>query len=79
MTALLASVVKSAKCKLHHINTQHYNTPAVLPAQRTCHRFDTAKAEGEMAKPYFCTQAGLIVSDLLHNFALMQLQNLHHI
>ena len=35
----------------------------VLPAQHTCHGVETAKAEGEMAKPYFCTQAGLTVSD----------------
>jgi len=38
---------------------------SVLLAQHTCHRVETAKAEGEMAKPYFCTQAGLTVSDFL--------------
>jgi len=38
--------------------------PAVLPAQRTGHEVETAKAEGEMAKPYFCTQAGLTVTSV---------------
>jgi len=44
LTALLPSVVKSVKCKLHHINRCHQNTPGVLPVQRTCHRVETAKA-----------------------------------
>ena len=53
MTALLAPVAKSVKCKLHHINRCHQNTPAVLPAQRTGQWVETAKAEGEMTKPHF--------------------------
>ena len=60
-TALLASVAKSVKCKLHH-NRHHQNTPGVLPAQRTYHGVETAKAEDEMARPHFCIQSGLIVS-----------------
>jgi len=54
-TAPLASAVNSAKCKLHHTNRHHQNTPAVLPAQRTGHGAENAKAEGEMTKPHFCT------------------------
>jgi len=64
MTALLPSAVKGVKCKLHHINRRHKNTPAVLPARRTCQGVETAKAEGEMEKPYFLHMAGLIVSDI---------------
>jgi len=37
---------------------------SVLLAQRTCHGVETAKPEGEMAKPYFCTQAALTVTSV---------------
>jgi len=36
--------------------------PGVLPAQHTYHGVENTKAEGEMTKPHFCTQAGLIVA-----------------
>jgi len=61
-TALLAPAVKSVKCKLHHNNRHHQNTPGVLPARRTYHGVETAKDEDEMARPQFCIQSGLIVS-----------------
>jgi len=38
------------------LNRRHQNTPAVLPAQRNGHRAETATAEGEIAKPHFCTR-----------------------
>jgi len=37
--------------------------PCVFPAQCTGQGVETAKALGELAKPYFCTQAGLTESD----------------
>jgi hypothetical protein len=47
--------------------TSHQNMsrkmPAVLHAQCTCHRVEITKPETELARPYFCTQVGLTVSD----------------
>jgi hypothetical protein len=36
--------------------------PGVLHAQSTYYRVENTKAEGELTKPYFCIQAGLIVA-----------------
>ena len=61
--ALFPSVVNSVQCKLHHTKRCRYNMPGVIQAQRTCYVVETAKAEVELAKPYFCIPAGLTVSD----------------
>jgi len=39
-------------------------TPCVLPAHHTYRGIENTKAKGEVAKPYFCTQAGLIVTSV---------------
>ena len=37
---------------------------SVVLAQQTCHGVQTAKFEGEVAKEYFCTQAGVTVTSV---------------
>jgi len=48
VTALLQSVMKIAKCKLRHIKRCFH------PTRPICHWVETAKAEIQLPKPYFC-------------------------
>ena len=64
LTALLPSVVKTRKRKPCHIERCHSKLPSFLSAPYTCRRIGNVKSEVELARPYFCTLAGLIISDL---------------
>jgi hypothetical protein len=52
--------------------------PGELPAKSNCHVDETAKAEGELAKLCFNTDRPHCKWHMLHNFALMSLENFQH-
>jgi len=78
-TALLAFAVKSVKCKLHHTNRS--------PKHASCPPCPTHLPLGWNCKSWRWNDKATFLDLgrsncewlLVHNFALMQLQNLHHI